>query len=539
MKYHRLVATALFLSTTLIQSAGSPALASPSAESNRSHNAGQSSQEKPFFTADFVKPTMTESQLQSAVSAIDELAQKQIDDHVVPGIAISIVHNDKLIFAKGYGVKEAGKPDKIDPDTVFQIASVSKALASTVVAATVGEKIVAWDSKICDLDPSFALFEPWVTSQLTIRDLFAHRSGLPAHAGDILEDIGYDRAEILHRLRYQVPASSMRSAYAYTNFGLTEGGVAAARAAGTTWENLSETKLYKPLGMTSTSSRFSDFWSRPNKALGHVMVDGKWVHKKQRTPDPQSPAGGVSSSVNDLAKWMRLQIAGGKFEGKQVVAEAALAETHHPQMVASFSPVTGLPDFYGLGMNVSYDKRGRLVLGHSGGFAMGAATNVKMIPTEGLGICVLTNAAPIGMAEGLTSTFTDLALNGKASQDWLALFRKVFSDPHMSGVTVGHYTKPPQAPGPALESRAYIGTYENDFWGKMTVSEKDGALFVTLGKGTTAQLAHYDRDTFTFELDTEDLSGPSGLTFTMGADGKAVSALAESLDEVGQGLFKR
>jgi len=491
------------------------------------------------FNPDMAKQTITQAQVESAIAEIDKLAQKQIDESKVPGMAISIVFNDKVVFAKGYGVRETGKSEKIDPDTVFQLASISKAVGATVMAAAVGEKIVAWDSKISDLDPAFALSEPWVTSNLTVRDLYAHRSGLPAHAADILEDLGYDQAQILHRMRYQKPASSMRSAYAYTNFGLTEAALATAKAANTTWGKLSEEKLYKPLGMSSTSSKFSDFWSRPNKAVGHTLVAGKWVHKKQRTPDPQSPAGGVSSSVNDMSKWMRLQIANGKIDGKQIVDEKALEETHSPQMVSGHSPINGLPEFYGLGMNVSYDKLGRLILSHSGGFALGAATNVKMIPSEELGICVLTNAAPIGVAEGMASTFADLALYGKAKQDWLTIFKQVFSDPATFGENVGQFTKPPKAPFAPLKNDSYIGTYENDFYGKLKIFDTGSGLSMTVGPSLTAPIKHYDRDTFTYEVETENLSGISGLTFAVGMNGKTKSVLVENLNNNGQGLFTR
>src|SRR5205814_8600827 len=144
-------------------------------------------------------------------------------------------------------------------DTVFQLASLSKSIGSTVVAELVGEGKITWDSKLSVLDPTFEMFDPWVTREITIRDMFAHRSGLPEHAGDLLEDLGFTRAEILHRLRYQHPASSFRSHYAYTNIGMTEGGVAAAKAYGHEWGALCQEKLFKPLGMISTSSRYADF----------------------------------------------------------------------------------------------------------------------------------------------------------------------------------------------------------------------------------------------------------------------------------------
>jgi CubicO group peptidase (beta-lactamase class C family) len=215
----------------------------------------------------------------------------------------------------------------------------------------------------------------------------------------------------LHRLRFQKPDSSFRSHYAYTNFGITEAAVAATKAYNMAWEDASEQKLYRPLGMNSTSSRYADFVARTNKAHGHVQVHGKWVQKYRRDPDPESPGGGVSSSVNDLARWMRLQLADGQFDGRQIVEAKTLSVTHSPQMLTGFSPLNGLPTFYGLGWNVSYDEEGRLRL--SGAFALGAATTVPLVPSEHLGVVVLTNAYPIGLAEGIAFTFTDIALYGK------------------------------------------------------------------------------------------------------------------------------
>jgi CubicO group peptidase (beta-lactamase class C family) len=171
------------------------------------------------------------------------------------------------VYAKGFGVRDTSAKNPVDADTVFQLASLSKPIGSTVVAELVGEGKITWDSKLSVLDPTFAMFDPWVTREITIRDMYAHRSGLPEHAGDLLEDLGFTRTEILHRLRYQHPSSSFRSHYAYTNFGMTEGAIAAANAYNVEWENAAEEKLYRPLGMSSTSSRYADFMARRNKAL--------------------------------------------------------------------------------------------------------------------------------------------------------------------------------------------------------------------------------------------------------------------------------
>src|SRR5437868_12218348 len=336
------------------------------------------------------RPHITAEQVDKAVAALDALAAKQTS---VPGLAIAVVFRDKVVYAKGFGVRDINGKAPVNADTVFQLASVSKPIGATVVAALIGDGKITWDSRLNELDPTFVMFDPWVTHEVTIRDMYAHRSGLPDHAGDLLEDLGFTRAEILRRLRYQHPDSSFRSHYAYTNFGLTAAAVAAAKAHGMEWETASDDKPQKPRGMTSTSSRHSDFVGRANKALGHILVSGKWAQKFQRDPDTEAPAGGVSSSVNDLTKWMRLELANGKFEGKRIVDEKALAETHHPQILIGFNPATGLPSFYGLGWNVSYDQEGRLRLNHSGAFALGAATHVNLVPEEQLGIVVLTNAS--------------------------------------------------------------------------------------------------------------------------------------------------
>jgi CubicO group peptidase (beta-lactamase class C family) len=487
------------------------------------------------------KSPVTSEQVDKAIGDVEKLAQKEIQENALPGIAIAVVFQDKMVYAKGFGVRDVNTKAPVDADTVFQLASVSKSIGSTVVAKLVGEGKITWDSKLTTLDSAFAMFDPWVTREITIRDMYAHRSGLPEHAGDLLEDLEFTRAEILHRLRYQHPESSFRSHYAYTNFGMTEGGIAAAKAYGLEWEEASEQKLYRPLGMTSTSSRYVDFVARPNKALGHVPLNGKWVQKFKRDPDTESPAGGVSSSVSDLAKWMRLQLANGKFSGKQIIDEKALAETHHPHMLTGFSPFTGLPGFYGLGWNVSYDQEGRLHLNHSGAFALGAATHVNLVPGEQLGIVVLTNAYPLGIAEALGTTFLDIALYGKPTQNWPVIFKQVFSNPAAIGTVLGFdYSKSPAAPAPALKNDAYIGRYANDFFGDISIIEKDGGLATVQGpKKMTFAMKHYDRDTFTYETEGENAVGRSGITFTIGPDGKATQVLVENLNVRGEGSFKR
>lgn len=478
------------------------------------------------------------AQLQKALDTLVTEAKQAIADDRTPGIAIAVVHGDAVIFAEGFGVRNIETGEPVDPDTVFQLASVSKPIGSTVISGLVGDGKLSWDTRLMDLTPGFAMQEPWVTSQVTLRDLYAHRSGLPDHAGDLLEDYGYDREAVLHRLRFQPPLSSFRSGYAYTNFGITAAAAAAASTTGMDWETLSEERLYKPLGMTSTSSRYADFTAEANRAVGHVRVDGKWSFVEQRQPDAQSPAGGVSSSVNDLSKWVRMLVNDGIFEGRQVIAKAALDEGHLPVMITGYSP-DGTPSFYGLGWNVSYWGNARHSISHSGAFAMGAGTTVSISLDDKLGVIVLTNGAPVGVSEILANEFMDNAILGKPRYPWQQVFTGIFAKMAEDGIS-HNYDTPPAAPGPAAGDAAYTGSYANDFYGPIEVVADADALNLLIGPSKREfRLTHFDRDTFTFETIGENASGLSGVTFALDGTGKARSVWIEAFDKSGTGTFAR
>lgn len=486
-------------------------------------------------------PEVTAERVKAALPEIEKLAGQTLQKTGVPGMAIVVVYKDQVIYLKGFGVRAAGNPELVDADTVFPIASMSKPMATTVLAMLVGEGVVAWDDRVIDHDPAFRLPNPWITREVTLRDLLCHRSGLPDQAGDLLEDMGYDRAEILRRLRFQGLASNFRSQYAYTNFGFTAAALAGAHAAGKSWEDLAADRLYRPLRMTSTSSRFADYAAAKNRALLHVRSDGKWVAKHTRDADAQAPAGGVSSTARDLAQWLRLQLAGGKFEGKQLVAAKALRETHRPQIVSGFHPETDRATFYGLGWGVSYDDKGRVFWKHSGAFFLGIRTEVVLLPAEELGIAVLSNAAPTGVPEGMNDSFFDLVLNEKLSRDWVELWNQRF-DQYVKlsmGATLD-YTKPPAQQSPALPADAYAGTYRNDFFGDIEVVAKEGMLLLRLGpRKMSFALRHRDRDLFLYQPVGESAGGLSAVAFRIGPDRRASQVAIENLDIHGQGTFTR
>ncbi len=485
---------------------------------------------------------VTEEKVKAALTQLETLITDEMQKTGVPGIAVGVVYKDKPIYLKGFGRREAGKSAAVDADTVFQLASVSKPLGSTVIASLVSDGIVKWDDPIIKYDPGFAMDAPYVTRHVTIRDMYAHRSGLHEHAGDLLEDMGYDRAGVLYRLRFVPTGNDFRSQYAYTNFGITEGAVAAAKAAGKTWEEISEERLYKPLSMNSTSSRLADFLAHTNRARGHVLIDGKWEARYQRDPDAQSPAGGASSSVRDMAQWMRLHLGGGRVDGKQIIAADALAETYRPEMVSNPArdPATDRTGFYGLGWGVGYDELGRVKLSHSGAFALGAATTVYLLPSAQLGIVILTNAAPIGVAEALAQSFLDLATYGKSQRDWGSLYKKGFAALATAGRSPVDYSRAPVHPASGLAGASYVGVYHNDFLGELEIAAEDGGLVMLQGpKKMPFALRHYSRDVFFYETAGENAVGLSGVTFAIGANGKAASVMVENLNNEGLGTFTR
>jgi CubicO group peptidase (beta-lactamase class C family) len=486
--------------------------------------------------------TATTEQVTAALAQLEQLAEAAITDGSVPALAIGVVHDDKVVFLKGFGLREAGKPEKVDADTVFQIASMSKPISATVVAALVGDGTVSWDAKISDLDPAFRLNDPYPTSQLTVRDLFSHRSGLPGTAGDDLEEIGYERAEILRRLRFVSPSSSFRAGYSYSNFGLTEGAVAAAIPTGKTWEDVAEEKLYRPLGMTSTSSRHADFVGRANRATLHVKADGGWAAWVERQPDAQAPAGGVSSTVRDLAQWLRLELANGSHDGKQLIAATALDQTHIPLMTRGKNPVSGGQSFYGLGWNVEFGRHG-LSWGHAGAFSVGARSLVTLFPERQLGIVILANAFPTGVPEGLSDSFADLVFDGKVGKDWLKDWNAIYAGMFGPAVAAAQatYATSPSPATPALPATAYAGRYANDFVGEAVVAAAGDGLVLKLGPdgARSYPLSHFDRDMFLSFPSPELPDMPSAVSFVIGADGTASTITIEALDGNGLGTLRR
>ncbi|WLW62895.1 serine hydrolase [Achromobacter aegrifaciens] len=475
--------------------------------------------------------------------AVQELPQIVADimrRSQVPGMAVAVVIDGKTVLAQGYGTREAGKQAPVDAQTVFQIASISKSLSATVAAIEVSKGRASWDDPVSRYLPDFRLSNAYVSERATIGDFFAHRSGLPGTAGDDLEDLGFSRGDVIARLRL-LPLDAFRTSYHYANFSTTIGAEAVAKAAGRPWEQLADDQLFKPLGMKSTSYRYGDFEARGNRAVLHAYQHGRFVPAGQRNADQQAPAGGVSSTVIDLAEWLKLLLADGQYQGKALIAPGALLPALSPQAFSARAhDLDSRSGFYGYGFNVNTELGGRPSMGHSGAFLMGTGTTFRIVPSAGIGIVVLTNGAPVGAAESVAASFTDTALYGKPTRDWFAAYNgamKAFFEPQadLSGQA------DPAKPAASKALSQYTGRFDNPYFGPTEIQEANGALTLVLGpKGMRIPLRHWDGDTYAFAPvgEAELVASLASIVFRMD-QGRAQGFDIKFYDDSGQGRWVR
>lgn len=481
-----------------------------------------------------------------AIARLSDLLPLWLQRTGVPGAAVAVVHQGQIRHTAGYGLRRIDAPERVDAQTVFQLASLSKPIGATVMAAHMGEQTgLSWDTPIQQLLPDFSLAyaDASLNARLSLGDLYAHRSGLPDHAGDTLEDLGYTRSAILQRLR--LAALHPYGQYDYTNFGLTAAAQAMSQAQGQDWADLCATTLYQTIGMQRSSSRFSDFAAQQNRAWGHIQKDVDYasygaspatylVQEPPRQPDAQSPAGGVSSCAQDLALWMMLVLAGGQWQGRQIINAAAL------QAALQARPGGN----YGYGFNIGTDPYGHASFSHSGAFILGAATAFILWPQAQLGIAVLTNAQPRGLAEAVALSFGEYAWGevpeGGKGKDWLATMQEKMHDLYRpQGQWAGQAA--PSSPTPAQNLQTYVGSYSNDYWGSAQITLQPSgtgqALELCLGLAPTRYLLqHWDGETFTFAPQGESFAPNSISAVHFSAGHMQIELLKE---DVAQGVFRR
>jgi CubicO group peptidase (beta-lactamase class C family) len=474
----------------------------------------------------------------SAMSAgFDAYVADAMREFKVPALAIAVVQNDSIVLMKGYGTRTVGKDEPVDAHTMFAIGSASKAFTATLVAMMVDAGKMRWDDQATRYLPELQMYDPYVSKELTLRDLLTHRSGLAR--GDLMWYAGgFDRDEILRRVRFLKPSWSVRSQFGYQNIMYLAAGQAAARVAGRSWDDLVRERIFQPLGMSESNTSVKALAGKANVAAPHLTVNDTIRVVPYHDIDNIGPAGSINSNVADMIKWVRFQLGGGKVNGTSLVSASALGETHTPQTVVPVSPdakaanpFTHL-ESYGMGWFLQ-DYRGRELDQH-GGNIDGMSAMVAVVPEEKLGLVILTNAnASPAPTLVMYRAIDDLV--GVAPRDWIAEQKKVIDKARSMTKEAEAKRIAGRATGtkPSLPLDQYAGVYTDSLYGNVTVTAKNGALAIKYGTMIDATLAHWHYDTF--EATASALAiGKLMTTFALGGDGKV-----KTLDISGIGTFSR
>lgn len=461
------------------------------------------------------------------LESLDAWISDVMEDWRTPGLAVGIVHGDSLVFARGYGVLELGRDAPVDEHTRFAIASNSKAFTAAVIGMLVEEGKLGWDDRVIDHLPEFQMWDPWVTREITIRDLLTHRSGLATFGGDHLW-IGATngREEIVSRVRYMQPVGPFRASFHYQNLMFLVAGQVAAAATGESWDELVATRILEPLGMAESNTSVRDLAGLANVAAPHEVVQGKLRAVDYDNVDGVAPAAAVNSNVVDMARWMRLNLSEGGFEGRRILGLGTVREMQsiqYPLEVSAWAAENLGRRFngYGLGWFVS-DYRGRKVVSHSGGLT-GMISLQTLLPEEGLGVIVFTSFAPDAPTTAITYQILDAYL-GEPARDWNEVFLGFRNQGEELALQREEELQASRMTGtePSLPLEAYTGTYTEAVSGEARVRLEDGHLVFDYNPRHLGDLEHWHHDVFrvTWRHPIFDMAARSFLRFELDEEGE-------------------
>ena len=432
---------------------------------------------------------------------LDQYVQQTMKEWSIPGVAIAIVRNDSVIYARGFGVRELGRPERVNEGTIFAIGSNSKAFTAAGLEMLVDQGNVNLDAPVSTYIPGFRLSDPLASREVTVRDLLTHRTGLARN-----ELFWYgsdaDRDEIVRRLRYLPLESSFRTKFRYNNVAYMSAGQVLAHATGGTWDDFMRARIFSPLGMTSTSTSIRELAGRSNVVTPHMETRQGIRPIQWYNGDNVGPAGSINSTVIDMAQWLRLQLAGGTYNGKRIVSQRGIEEMRSAQIAI---PVGGGTKIlfptahflaFGLGLATS-DYAGQLLVEHTGEID-GMASAVAMVPEARFGVVVLTNlGSGILAPTALARQIVDMQL-GRASTDWSRRLRLSYDSVgrlQRAAVAAFAARRVPDTK-PSLRLAAYAGTYADSAFGAMTIREVNGTLSFDFGAKRRGTLEHWHFDTF-------------------------------------------
>lgn len=454
----------------------------------------------------------------------------------VPGVAIAIVKDGRVVLERGYGVRELGKPETVDAHTLFAIASNTKAFTATGLSMLAEDGKLSLDDRVIDHLPWFQMSDPYVTGEMRLRDLLAHRSGLGLGAGDLLYWPGtiYSNEEVARRLRHVPLAGSFRGQYAYDNILYGVAQLVIEKVSGQRYEDFLRTRIFAPLRMDETRYNADALRAGDNVATGHAKADFTHLQPAPRmTWSNVAGAGGIYSSVHDMGKWMRVQLAGGVYEGQGESARRLFSQKRQQAMWSVITPIPiatpsvpellpAKPNFlgYGEGWQLS-DYRGNKLVWHTGGWP-GMVSRLTMVPELGLGVIVLTSAEQGGAFNAITMRVLDAYL-GAPRTDWTAAYGAAFAK--AQGKADDSWRKHLAARDadstPSLPLAGYAGTYRDAWYGDVAIESREGKLRMrfTASPAMVGVLEHWQHDTFIVRWDQRWLNADAFVNFALTADG--------------------
>jgi CubicO group peptidase (beta-lactamase class C family) len=477
-------------------------------------------------------------------TTIDSLVIRTLKTFDVPGIAVCIIKDGKVIHSKGYGVRSLDTRQPVDENTLFGIASNSKAFTTAALGMLVDEGRLNWDDKVRKYIPEFKLYDPYVTEEFTIRDLLCHRSGMGLGAGDLMffpDSSDFTIPDILHNLQFLKPVTSFRSTYAYDNNLYIVAGEVVARVSGMSWEDFIEKKILQPLGMTHSAASYDRLHDTSDIIDGHADVEGKVQVIARSRSKVDHAAGGIYSSIADLSKWVQLHLAGGKYDDSlRLFSPAVLHERWSPQTIIPFGgPGTYNTHFaaYALGFLVN-DVKGYKQISHTGGLE-GMVTQITMIPELQLGIIVLTNQEEALAFSAITNQIKDAYLGipgtdrvteyAAIRQSQLAsakhitdsIWKEVAAFQAQQATTVSGRRGAPT--GSARDLSIYLGTYRDPWLGEIVISMKNGKPWFDSKRSPklTGEMLPYKGNSFIVKWRDRSMGADAFVLFTLDQRGIA------------------
>jgi len=457
---------------------------------------------------------------------IESFVNQAMQTWNVPGLALVIVKDDQVVISKGFGIREIGKPDKVDEHTLFAIGSNTKPFTSTAMGLLVQEGKLAWDGLVTKYLPDFKLYDPHATALITIRDLLCHRAGLGTWAGDVLLSSSYSTEEIVRRVQHIPPDYSFRAGYGYSNLMFITAGLIIERVSGMSWDDFIQQRIFTPLGMTDSVTNAKFFGDRTNIAGPHEDIKGNLQTVTQHAEAHVGAAGSICASAADIALWLRMQLNNGSLDGKQIVDSAIIAETRTPhtpmQLRAMEKKLFPSRHFsaYGLGWMLN-DSHGRLTVRHTGG-VNGMLSITLLIPEEKIGIAVFTNKLPNAAYIIVPHYLTEVLL-GLPPKDWIQIYTELEQQENQRSAQTQTQKADSRIKDtrPSLALEKYVGAYDSAILGGATIGLDGSGLYIQLqaDESISGMLEHWHYETFLCKWD-DPVLGESLIPFITDGQGQ-------------------